>query len=54
MDTGSSWLWVAGEDCISCKRDKYMWHGSTTFKSLQTEDDITYGIGYAKGIVSND
>ncbi|CED83808.1 Aspartyl protease [Phaffia rhodozyma] len=56
LDTGSSDLWVAGNDCTSGCSGITTWDPSTssTFKNLTTDFKIKYGSGTAEGYAVTD
>jgi hypothetical protein len=55
IDTGSSWTWLVG-DCppTECSGTPYESALSSTFKQTTKLYDITYGIGYVEGLISED
>jgi hypothetical protein len=56
IDTGSSWTWLMADDCPAwqCKGTRYDQYQSETFKETTKLYDITYGIGYVEGLISED
>ena len=56
FDTGSNILWLPAKDCIGCKSNTntYNFSSSSTYKSFNSSNNITYAIGYVEGIESED
>ncbi|KAH7107915.1 acid protease [Auriculariales sp. MPI-PUGE-AT-0066] len=54
VDTGSSDLWLAGPQCISCDMDMFATSQSSTYKETSEGIRISYGSGAASGYVASD
>ena len=54
VDTGSSWTWLSGKSCIGCPGTTYLNTASTSYLNKTLLNDITYGVGYVEGFVSED
>ena len=56
FDTGSPWMWVAGEDCKFCHTTKlFQKSESMSFKRLSNEvKPLMYAQGSSKGYISSD
>ena len=53
FDTGSPWLWIANENCISCHTSKlYNTRLSTTYEQLRERKELRYETGSAAGYVA--
>lgn len=55
FDTGSNILWLPSYDCIGCHNSTlFNYSSSSTYKSYKTVSNITYALGFVKGIDSSD
>mmetsp|Transcript_20271 Transcript_20271/g.22646 ORF Transcript_20271/g.22646 Transcript_20271/m.22646 type:complete len:381 (+) Transcript_20271:143-1285(+) len=54
-DTGSSWFWIPGKGCTGCPtKNSFDQTTSSTFTSTGERKELSYGKGFASGIISTD